>query len=320
VKTATRDESVLFLDGWLEFNRTRWGLTPARRTYRAEVGTLPMIETVLYLNAKGRVVHAPRSPYLPVVFSPTGTQATSRLYRQWLEVADMFAADCEGLGLARPIAFPPEITDVRPWQWRGFRIGVRYTFYLDLPYDEASADAAVGNKMRKALSAGYRAARETDMRAVYACLLSTEGRQGFSHELSLNDLNLVRALLGDDHCRAYICRSAEGKAVSARVVLHATGTRAIDWVAGTESNHLNSGATQLTIACALEDLHASGATGFDFAGADRRNIATAKSTWGGVLTRYHTLEAPNTRFLLKTLRDMTVRLIAPRPGHRESRC
>lgn len=244
-----------------------------------------------------------------MLFRSTLTSSQVRLQRQWLEVAEPFAADLERRGLARAVALPPEVFDLRPWQWRRFRVSTRYTFYLEFPYTVADADSSVRKNSRKAVDAGYRVNREADMRAVHACLLATERRQGFSHDISVQELELVRELLGEDHCRAYVGRAPDGTPVSARVVLHVPGARAIDWVAGTDSAHLQSGVTQHLIAHVLDDLQNAGASGFDFAGANIAPVAAAKACWGGTLTAYHIVESTDLRFLALTMRDLTRRLM-----------
>jgi hypothetical protein len=76
---------------------------------------------------------------------------------------------------------------------------------------------------------------------------------------------------------------------SCRVVLHAPGGVAIDWVAATATDHLKSGATQALIRFTLQDLQDNGAKRFDFAGAGLPSVSAAKACWGGRLVAYPTL-------------------------------
>ena len=309
----------LFLPGWLEYNRRRWGVVPVRRTFRAEDAVRPALEVVYYLDRRGRVTSVPRNPYLPAVFTPTSTDARPRLYRQWLEVADLYAAELSRIGLARAIALSPEVTDIRAWQWRRMRAGLRYTFYVDFPFRLGEADNTVRKNRRKADEAGYTVGRETDMKAVYSCLKATEMRQGFTNDVSVADLELARELMGDQHLRAYTCRAPNGRAVSARVVLHDPRARAIDWLAGTEDDHVRTGATQQLIAFVLQDLSGAGATGFDFAGADHRHVAAPKADWGGRLVSYPVLEAHDLRLAVKTARDVAKYWWSKRRARTETR-
>jgi len=300
------ENGPLFLEGWLEFNERRWGVTATPQIYGLENATLPSLTTMLYLDAKRRVLQTPSSPYLPAVFRSSPTDAPYRLYRQWLQVIDLFAADLSKRAIVRTIGLPPEIVDVRPLLWRRFSVSVRYTVYLNFPYSTAFADHSVRKNARKATEAGYTSSREMDVTAVYECLKATEARQGFSHQITHQDLELIRNLMGDEHCRVYVARTSRGEPAAARVVLHQPGNRAIDWVAGTVGAHLRSGVTQQLIACTLADLEAAGATGFDFAGANHRNVAAAKASWGGVLTPYYVVEAATLRAATRALRDLAL--------------
>ena len=131
------------------------------------------------------------------------------------------------------------------------------------------------------------------------CLKETEDRQGFSHGLTTADICLAKDLLGEEHFKCYGCYAPNGEIASARIILHSHGSRAIDWVAGTKREFLNSGATQAVIAFALENLASKGAIGFDYSGANIPNVAAAKATWGGPLVPFYVLRSPDIRGLVK---------------------
>ena len=54
--------SPLFLEGLLEFSRHKWGLTPVRARFSEEGSVLPAVETVYYLNQRGRITAPHLSP------------------------------------------------------------------------------------------------------------------------------------------------------------------------------------------------------------------------------------------------------------------
>lgn len=280
----------LTLAGWLEFNRHRWGVRPETVQITAPGADLPAVSVVLYLDRCGRIRLPPDNPYAAVHFQPTPTQSRVRRGRQWLEVGAALAADMRRRGLAARLRLPPDLPDVRPWQWAGFRTGVRYTYWLDLPWDADAAGAAVRKSAARAGRLGYTCARTADMAAVVRCLAETEARRGFTHRLAPADLKLALSLLGEEHLRAYACVAPDGEPASARIVLYRPGARALDWVAGTAAAHLQSGATQLLIQHVLADLARTGAPAFDFAGANLPGVAAAKATWGAHLVPCYTLE------------------------------
>src|SRR6266508_3266658 len=106
----------LALEGWLQYNRAKWGLQPRLVGFPADGSEGPVIEAVLYLDAKGRVRLPKTNPYLPVAFAATSATAPRRVSRQRLDAAESLAAEMRRLGLGNTIILPPEISDVRPWQ------------------------------------------------------------------------------------------------------------------------------------------------------------------------------------------------------------
>lgn len=288
--------SILFDDGWLEFNRFRWGVTPERVRFAREGKGLPAVEAVYYLNRRGQIWKpTTTNPYLPLVFLPTPTQSSARLDHQWLDVGLLLAADMRERGLANPVTLAPEIDDVRPWIWTGFRTSVRYTYHLALPYDAARQDPSVHRQIAKAARAGFRAERVEALDDVFACIDGSQQRRHFDYKICPDDLRLARELIGADRLRTYVCYAPNGEPASARVILHQPGWRAIDWLVGTRDRYLPSGATQFLLASVLEDLAQAGARGFDFEGANLPGVAASKATWGGRLVPFMTIEAPHLR-------------------------
>lgn len=301
---STSELSPLFLDGWLEFNQRKWNLKPRVVEFREDNKELPLLKAVLYYDNKGQVRMPPRNPYLPVKFQSTPTESLSSLGRQWLAVSSMMVENLYRSGVRGTIALSPNVTDMRPFQWQGFHVQVRYTFYLNIPIDESEIDYAVRKQIKKAIKNGFTCSDAVSSEAIIECLEDTEDRQGFSYGLSGADIHIAKELLDEKHFRCYGCYAPSGEIASARIILHSPGSRAIDWVAGTKREFLNSGATQAIIAFALEDLASRGAAGFDFAGANIPNVAAAKATWGGHLIPYYTISVPSVRGMAKYAIDM----------------
>jgi hypothetical protein len=293
--------SPLALPGLLEFNHRKWGLQPLKVRCTEEGKDLPALEAVLYLDKRGRVCLPPRIPYLPMVFLPTPTPSIPRLSRQWLSVSKQMASEFRRRGLSGTVAFPPEIVDLREWQWQHFTVGVRYTYYVDFPYQIEQAHGDVRRRVTRASRDGYFCRRASALDDVYQCLKGTDERKGISHrlELTLDDLELARELLGDDHLRTYVCYAPNGEAASAEVVLHQPGHRSMAWTAGSNTKYLRSGAPQLINKFSTKDLESAGAAGCDWVGANIPSVANAKSNWGIRLVPYYTVEAPNLRALAK---------------------
>jgi len=293
----------LLLAGWLEFAQVRHGVTPVWLRRGSVVAEGPVVEAVLYVNRRGQVVRPPLHPYVGLSFQSTNTQAKQRVTRQWLELGEELAQEVVARGLEERLLLPPEVTDVRPWQWVGYRTEVRYTYRVELPYDLRQADGMVRNRIKRAAAAGYRCERTQAFRDVHQCLLGSEARQGFRHLLSPRDLELLTDLVGEEHVRVYVCYGPDGVPASGQVVLHHPGATAIGWVAGTTREALRSGANQLLVAHMLADITAAGATSFDYVGANLPGVAAAKADWGASLIPTYTVEPYGMKSFGRWMRD-----------------
>ncbi|MEM2367846.1 MAG: hypothetical protein QXQ50_06390 [Candidatus Bathyarchaeia archaeon] len=301
-------QSPLLLDGWLEFNQYKWGAKPLRVRLTEGDKDLPAIETVLYLDKKGRIVQPPLNPYLPVAFQPTPTEKLPHLYRQWASLSKLLVEEFIKRGVKGSVAFPPEVTDIRQWQWSGFFAEVRYTFYIDFPYNfEIFASDNRRRQVRKAMRANFTCELATKdlFPEVVACLKETEIRQNFITGIGVKDLEAALDFLGQDSFLVYICRSSQGEVVSVNIEISAPGMRAIGWLAGTKRSFLDSGATQFLIWYVLTDLARKGAIGFDFAGANLSTVSAAKAEWGGRLVPFYVIRPLN----IRTLVAMGVRML-----------
>lgn len=289
------DYKVLTLDGWLEFNRIKWGLSPVRLSLSDSESQRPAVELVVYTDREGRIKTPKLNPYIPMTFLPTDTKSASRLERQWLSISELVVEEFRKRGVINAISFPPSIVDVRPWTWRGFQVTVRYSYYIEFPYDIAVAEGSIRKHVKKAAKLGYICERTSQMGDIVDCLKDTAERQGFDYRLSIEDLEICQQLLSSEIFRAYVCYASNGDAASARIVLAYPGASAVDWVAGTKQEHLSSGCTQLLISYVLEDLQNARVCGFDYAGANIPSVAAAKATWGGQLVPFYTIRQPNAR-------------------------
>ncbi len=302
----------LELPGWVEFNAWRTGLKPYRFAYAATPDG-PEVRAVLYLDRRGRVRLPPNNPFLPIVFR-SARQSSSGRTADWLRAAAPLVEEMRRRGVVNATSLPPDIVDVRPWGWRGFRIGVGYTYLLDFPYDPALADRGVRRNCEKATRLGMTVERVRDVDLVAACLGETESRKRFSHLLGPRELRAADGLLGPDSLRMYACLDRHGQAASACVAIHAPGTRAIAWLAGTKTAYLPTGANHLLWRHVLDDLSAAGSSGFDFCGANIGLVADFKSRWNPRLTpiyhvRSHSVRA-GARFLADWLSARRVPAIA----------
>ncbi len=295
----------LYIDRWLELWNEKWSVTPEHVRFTAGNSELPCVEVAYYLDRQGRVCKPSfvPGPYLPVVFHSTPTESRSRLDRQWLTVGQLLAEDMRARGLKGRIALPPDITDVRPWLAAGFRVEVQYTYCVDLPYDDSLMRPTIRRSIARSVRDGFTCARASSFEDVYDCMAETEQRQGFSHEVSVDDLKLAQRVLGPDIFRVYAAYAPNGEIASTTIELHKPGGRAVGWIAATKSEYLRSGAAQLLNAYILEDLAADGAAGYDFAGANLPSVAASKAQWGATLKPFYRIESGGPGDLVRHVRN-----------------
>lgn len=289
--------SPLLLDGWLEFNRLVRDVEPRRFHTGVHHEGGPVLDAVVYLDPKGRVTHPWRNPYLPVSFTPTSTGYPHRIERQWHDAAAQLVGEMRERGVVNTLNLPPNVEDVRPWLWAGFRLGIRYTYMVEFPFDRSRMAKSVRGRVRNTERSGVRVERTTNLDDVYTCLHDTEVRQGYRLGVTRADLELARELLGDDHLVAHAAYAPNGEVASATVSLHVPGSTATGWVGGTRTEHLRSGAADVLELQSWECLAQSGAIGIDLCGANIPTIAAHKATLGARQVPYYTIESYSVRRL-----------------------
>jgi hypothetical protein len=306
IDTFRNNKSPLLLEGWIEYNKIKWGVTPLDVSWSYDGKERPNINAVFYLDKKGKIVHPPLNPYIGLEFQSTSTKKTYSIYNQWQKASDFLSKKMKDSNLATMIMFPPGIEDMRSWVWDRFLVGVKYTYVLNFPYAISEAQSEVRTNIRKAIKNGFVAERSNSLDHVYECLLSTEKRKDFSHQLTLDDLRLLHELLGEDHLRSYVCYAPNGEVASASICIYCDNGYAIGWVRGTKEEYLNSGTAMYLDQIIIDDLQDSKAKGIDFCGANIRSVEKAKRQWGAELVPFYSIEKFGLFTIAKTLKNMLV--------------
>jgi len=290
-----RLRSPLQLSGWKQFVKLKWDFD-ALDCSSDDDKKESELAGLLWADRRGLISQPPTIPYTPLFPTRSGPASSDRA---WIERATAVAEQMSTFGTGGTIAFPPELVDVRPWQWNGFLANVAYTSRISLPHDLSLVDRSVRKQIAKAERAGYIVAPARSIDDVFHCLAGTEQKQRFQYGITGHDLKIATGHLGPENLRLYVCYSATGEPASARAVLCTPGTWAIDWLAGTSAEHRSSGATQFLINHVLEDLSALQAIGFDYGGANLQSIAAAKTAWGGRLTPFYRIRRQDLRYVAK---------------------
>ena len=185
-------------------------------------------------------------------------------------------------GIANHVWLPPEIEDVRPWSWLGFRVDVAYGYILDLPWDPMSATRSFARSVARANEQGVRVQQTTDTHAIMTCVAATQGRKGYETGVTSSDLDALMAAIGDN-LRAFVATSAEGEPLASEVHLHVPGERAYGWMAGMTKLGMTLGAQALCRSVAVADTAAAGATGIELRGGNSLRLSQHIGQIGGRL-------------------------------------
>ncbi|GGG00426.1 GNAT family N-acetyltransferase [Paenibacillus aceti] len=279
------------LTRWAQFNQEKWRCTAEILKFQRP-DSEAYIESLFFFNHKGKLFLPPLNPFHPTLFHPTPTDKPYRINEQWQQLALQMVDEIARNSGAASFILPPSITDIRPFLRRGFKASVRYTYQLSLPYSSEDASPKIRGRIKKANQTGYRTALTQNMSEVHPCLVATEERKGFQHDLTLEDLHLLQELLGESNFRCYVCYSPEGEAVSVHIVIIMGKDWSFIWVAGSKTAHLKNGVVQQCHHYAFEDLSQLGIESIDMAGANIASVAEAKSGWGGELVPYYQIRLP----------------------------
>lgn len=289
--------SPLFVDAWLDFNATRFGLRPLR--VRAPDDRAADLEAVLYLDRRGHCRLPPLNPYLPVAFGPSAGRRPLHHRRQRLRAVAPLVEEMRRRGVGDNLIFSPAVDDPRPWQWAGYRTAIGSTIVNRLPLDHALVDAEALRMARKARERGYTTTARGTPDAVKACLEGTAAAKGFDYELGAGDIGRLVHAMGTDVARTYLARAADGSPASAMLVLHRPGAMAIVIAGGSVPEHVRLGAAQMLMQDVLVELGRDGAVAVDLAGADIEGVALWKEAWGGRLTQLVRVEPYTVRNALR---------------------
>lgn len=286
-------KSPLFLEGWSEFNKYKWGLNPKKERAYSGDNKDSYIDYLIYLDRNEKIRMPKLNNYLPMVFSTSPTIfKTPKLTNHWLYAAEEVVKTITNYGIGNGICFTPNIFDVRMFQWYGYIIEPRYTYIIDFPHDKSQMTHDVRRRINKCEKNNFRFEKTNNLKDIYQCLIAPSQRKTINFFLTLDDLYVAQQLIGEEYFRPYITYTPNGEPAAAYLVLHYPGCEAFAWLAGTALDQLTSGATQFNIQNVFEDLQNSGATGLDMTGALTPEVSRYKNDFGGRLVPYYMIMSP----------------------------
>lgn len=185
----------------------------------------------------------------------------------------------------------PQLTDIRPFQWRHWDSVVRYTYLIHLDM-EISSSADIRRRSNIARKRGIQVECSADFDGFYNLLALTYHRQNVHTPLSRkNFLLMIQRLRTRNALVMYAAFDSGGSMLAANINI-LNGTKVYYWMAATNPNTSASGANQLLIEETMSRLK----TNFrilDLVGGDIPSIAYYKSTFGGALVPHFQVSKVN---------------------------
>lgn len=193
------------------------------------------------------------------------------------------------------LSFPPEISDVRPFIWKGFSTKVGYTFHCsleDINQLYQGFDPDIRRRIKKAANSEFTFVNGINKEQIeYFFRLQELTFEKQNLQFALNEYqftNFIEKLNSKNLVNIYTIVFNEKPVASSIVILH--NKMAYYWMAGADPKFLSNGYNQLNIWKMLEDLNAKEFKSFDFVGASTPSVAEYKATYNFNLVPYYQVE------------------------------
>ena len=233
---------------------------------------------------------APLSPYGGLVFDEVRLRSVGDRHA----AADALLARAEADCAVHRWALPPAVNDARPFAWRGWSVGVRYTRVVPLSSADAVWDGispAMRRQVRKGERAGYTLAQSDTVAIAVAHYQATFAAQGIVPRVPVERMaRLLQVALERGLAELWVLLAPDGAPVaSCALVRDADAHRGYYWLAGADPAHRQEGAMPTLIWLLFQRLCGALAA-FDFVGANLPSVARFKRGFGGELAVYCAVE------------------------------
>ncbi len=185
-----------------------------------------------------------------------------------------------------------DLKDIRAFKDNKFKINVGSTVISDLRnldfYD-------VGKSHRKLIKKGDKnelyIKECNDAHEMWEVWTCTSKRQSFKLKLNESQFKYLYDTLKEKNCcQGFMVYTKENIPVSFRIAMWCNKSRAYGWIAGTNPNYFNIGASTFMIWNSLNLLKEKEFESFDWCGANIKEVADFKMSFGAKLTPYFYLD------------------------------
>lgn len=193
----------------------------------------------------------------------------------------------------------PDYTDPRPFQWEGFDISPAFTYRIMLrnrDEDELlqsfSRDLRKDIRKREDVDISIRTGGIEDVRKIHGSITERYQEQGYRVPLSWEFVrDLIQTL--EERSRVYVAESADGEFISGILILYSNDTASF-WKGGAKTDRTVSPNSLLhwqIIVDILNDPALESIEKYDMYTANNERLTRYKSSFGGELKSYYTVES-----------------------------
>jgi hypothetical protein len=177
--------------------------------------------------------------------------------------------------------------DYRPFLARGWRLWPRYTYVVpiaDMKKQWESAEQNIRRLISRCEREGMLLELSDDPELFYTMNKNTYLRKGVNPYVDQDTfVKLYRSLKECDACQIYFAVTPEGQRAAAQIVLFSKHPLTHTWMAGSDPQFLQSGASAFLRWKVFEDLSRRGYQYNDLTDAMNESVAKFKSQFGGKL-------------------------------------
>lgn len=190
----------------------------------------------------------------------------------------------------------PELIDIRPFIWNGWRSSIRYTYYLDLNNIRLSKD--VKRNIKKAIKNDIVIERSDDIHKYYKLFIETFSRQGLKVPVSKNFLVGLFDLIRQKENGVMWFAETQSKELAAAEIFIFDNKRVYRWTAASDANLRKSGAYSLLLSEVLEDFQKMGFHQMNLMAANTPQLAEFITGFNPSLVPYFGIEKLSKKYQL----------------------
>lgn len=256
------------------------------------VGGCPLLISSRRFFGHTSVTSGPNTPFTGFIFKKTNEDSVRKREMGYNACVNSL---CDYIKTEKypsvSITNSPDLLDIRPFLWRGWKGFVSYAYYINL--NNMSIDkfsSSVKRSIKKAQNSNQYVEKSIDTCAHYRVITKVFERQSITppfNELYLKKiLNYVKITKAGD---MWVIKDQSGEIIASRIWLW-DNKRAYAWSAASTPEYRDSGANQLLFYTVLEELKMMGIRQINIMHANTPRLAGFASGFNPYLVPYYTVQ------------------------------